>query len=78
MINRCCSVVIERALTEKREQIPTMSGREIAEWVMKNHETLNVKYVIWGQRIWESTEKEKGWTSWKPMEDRKSITQNHW
>jgi hypothetical protein len=55
-----------------------MSGREIAEWVMKNHAALNVKYVIWGQRIWETPEKEQAWTSWKVMDDRKSITENHW
>jgi len=29
-----------------------MSGREIAEWVMNNRGTLKLKYVIWGQKIW--------------------------
>ena len=56
-----------------------MSGREIAEWVMKNRSSLNLKYVIWGQKIWHpNVDKEKPWTSWRTMEDRNSVTQNHW
>ncbi|KAK0629401.1 hypothetical protein B0T17DRAFT_589194 [Bombardia bombarda] len=43
---------------------PTMSGREIAEWVMNNGATLNLKYG--------------GWGSWRSMEDRGDVTQNHW
>jgi len=31
----------------------TQSGREIAEWIMRNHAQLNLKYVIWGQKIWD-------------------------
>ncbi|KAK1776091.1 hypothetical protein QBC45DRAFT_444629 [Copromyces sp. CBS 386.78] len=59
--------------------VPTMSGREIAEWVMNNRSTLNLKYVIWGQKIWNpSIDSVKSWTSWRTMEDRGSITQNHW
>ncbi|KEZ39366.1 hypothetical protein SAPIO_CDS10065 [Scedosporium apiospermum] len=60
-------------------RVPTMSGREIAEWVMKNRSSLNVKYIIWGQRIWNpSRDAQASWTSWRAMEDRGSITQNHW
>lgn len=56
-----------------------MSGREIAEWAMNNRDTLNLKYVIWGQRIWNpSVDGVKGWTSWRAMEDRGDVTQNHW
>src|SRR5438309_1996873 len=56
-----------------------MSGEEIAEWVMNNRASLNLKYVIWGQRIWNpSMDSVKPWKSWRPMEDRHSITQNHW
>ncbi|KAF8416644.1 hypothetical protein EV426DRAFT_415498 [Tirmania nivea] len=55
-------------------------GRTIAEWVMNNHSSLKVKYVIWGQKIWDvrSDKNPKPWTSWKQMEDRGSITANHW
>ena len=60
-------------------QVPTSSGREMAEWVMKSRDSLNLKYVIWGQRIWNpSQDKEAEWTSWRGMEDRGDITQNHW
>jgi hypothetical protein len=60
-------------------QVPTSSGRQIAEWVMNNRGTLNLKYVIWGQRIWSpSVDGVKAWTSWRVMEDRGDITQNHW
>ncbi|KAF2251618.1 hypothetical protein BU26DRAFT_602161 [Trematosphaeria pertusa] len=58
---------------------PTISGREIAEWVMNNRGSLNLKYVIWGQRIWNpSQDGVKAWTSWRAMEDRGDVTQNHW
>lgn len=72
-------------------------GRTIAEWVMNNHSSLKVKYVIWyvkpdlnfvqtkltlcrGQKIWnvEVDKNPKAWTSWRGMEDRGSITANHW
>ena len=57
----------------------TQSGREIAEWIMRNHAQLNLKYVIWGQKIWDVREDTvKPWNSWKPMGDRGSITDNHW
>jgi len=58
-------------------QVPTSSGREIAEYVMKNAAALKVKYVIWGQKIWQY-DGVKSWNSWKAMEDRNDVTQNHW
>jgi len=57
----------------------TMSGQEIAEWVMNNRGSLNLKYVIWGQRIWNpSQDAVMPWASWRSMDDRHSITENHW
>ena len=57
----------------------TLSGKDMAEWVMKNRGALNLKYVIWGQKIWNpSQDSVKDWESWRTMEDRKDITQNHW
>ncbi|EFE33521.1 uncharacterized protein ARB_07466 [Trichophyton benhamiae CBS 112371] len=54
-------------------------GRVMAEWVMNHRKILNLKYVIWGQRIWNpSLDKVSPWTNWRQMEDRGSITQNHW
>jgi len=56
-----------------------MSGREIAEWVMNRASAQNVRYIIWGQKIWNpSQDGVRSWTSWRTMEDRNSITQNHW
>ncbi|KAF2734837.1 hypothetical protein EJ04DRAFT_602187 [Polyplosphaeria fusca] len=58
---------------------PTISGRQIAEWVMNNRGALNLKYVIWGQRIWNPSQDSVGpWTGWRGMEDRGDVTQNHW
>ncbi|KAL8288340.1 hypothetical protein RB601_004668 [Gaeumannomyces tritici] len=57
----------------------TLSGREIAEWVMNNRATLNLKYVIWGQKIWETSQDSvKSWASWRTMDDRGDVTANHW
>jgi hypothetical protein len=55
-------------------------GRTMAEWVMNNQARLRVKYVIWGQKIWDvqAGDKPKPWTSWKQMENRGDDTQNHW
>jgi hypothetical protein len=56
----------------------TLAGNAIAEWAMNNADSMDVKYVIWGQRIWESDTSVRHWSEWDPMEDRESITQNHW
>ena len=47
---------------------------------MRNPGPLNLKYVIWGQKIWSPTTDgaEKPWTQWRTMEDRGDLTQNHW
>jgi hypothetical protein len=46
---------------------------------MNNRATLNLKYVIWGQRIWNPSQDKVGpWTGWRGMEDRGDVTQNHW
>ncbi|VUC30616.1 unnamed protein product [Clonostachys rosea] len=57
----------------------TLSGDDIAEWVMNHASANDVKYIIWGQKIWNpSRDKVTAWKNWRTMEDRKSITQNHW
>ncbi|KAF8540167.1 hypothetical protein BDD12DRAFT_654996, partial [Trichophaea hybrida] len=53
-------------------------GRKMAEWVMDNHQSLNVYYVIWEQRIWNAQKNSPApWTNWKKMDDRGSCTANH-
>ncbi|WQF77035.1 hypothetical protein CDEST_02049 [Colletotrichum destructivum] len=61
-------------ITEKS----SLSGKEIAEWVMNNRQRLNLKYVIWGQRIWNPKEDlVKPWSSWRSMSDRGNVRENH-
>lgn len=50
-------------------------GAEIVAWLMANHVELKISYIIWEQKIWG-----RGGGSgltWKVMEDRGSVTQNH-
>ncbi|KAG8997292.1 hypothetical protein FRB94_001088 [Tulasnella sp. JGI-2019a] len=74
----CCGLATDMMCSDAGGT-PTISGKEIAEWVMRNRAALNLKYVIWGQRIWNpSLDSVKPWTSWRAMEDRGDVTQNHW
>ncbi|RNL84651.1 hypothetical protein EFW17_11905 [Halostreptopolyspora alba] len=50
-------------------------GQQIANYAQNNADRLGVKYIIWEQRIWDSRNPGAGW---KQMEDRGSITQNHY
>lgn len=46
---------------------------------MNNRGRLSLKYVIWGQKIWNpSRDAVKPWSQWRAMEDRGSVTANHW
>lgn len=47
---------------------------------MDNHKSLNVMYIIWGQKIWNPSNGEAPtpWKNWRQMEDRGSVTNNHW
>jgi hypothetical protein len=47
-------------------------GHEIADWAIKNAGRLGVMYVIYRQRIYNI-----GMPGWRAMEDRGSITANH-
>ena len=47
-------------------------GHEIAEFLIKNGNRLGVKYVIYRQRIYNMSN-----PGWRPMENRGSITANH-
>ncbi len=48
------------------------TGDQVASYVIANASRLNVKYVIWYQRIWYPSS-----GTWKSMSDRGGITQNH-
>jgi hypothetical protein len=47
-------------------------GDRVAQFAIDNASRLGLKYVIWKQRIYDVRN-----PGWRPMEDRGSITQNH-
>lgn len=51
------------------------TGDQVAEWVRSHASELGVSYVIWSQRIWSVDRSSEGW---RPMEDRGSVTANHY
>ena len=50
------------------------TGDRIKDYLIANRDKLNVKYVIWEQKIYASY---TGWSG-RPMEDRGSTTANHY
>ncbi|KAL2753120.1 hypothetical protein ACRALDRAFT_2073723, partial [Sodiomyces alcalophilus JCM 7366] len=76
--DHCCGRAIDFMIGDSGGAA-TLSGREMAEWAMNNRGVLNLKYVIWGQRIWSRTvDNVVPWERWRLQEDRGDITQNHW
>ena len=51
------------------------TGWEVAEFVRANAGSFGVNYVIFSQKIWST---DRGGEGWRPMEDRGSITANHY
>jgi hypothetical protein len=49
-------------------------GYEVAAWAQANASRLGIEYIIYRQRIWDIR---MGSSGWVPMEDRGSITANH-
>lgn len=49
-------------------------GDSVAAYLQRNAASLGVTYIIWKQRIWNI---ERSGEGWRPMEDRGSITENH-
>ncbi|KAH7324925.1 hypothetical protein B0I35DRAFT_476127 [Stachybotrys elegans] len=76
--DHCCGLATDMMCADSGGAA-TLSGREIAEWVMRNRASLNVRYIIWGQKIWNpSQDSVRSWDTWRTMEDRGDLTQNHW
>lgn len=48
-------------------------GDRVADFVIANHQTLRIKYVIWRQRSWSPQN-----PTWRPMADRGSDVANHY
>ena len=51
------------------------TGWDVAEFVRANYQELGVEYVIYSQKIWSVDRSAEGW---RPMEDRGSVTANHY
>ncbi|KFH40522.1 hypothetical protein ACRE_087930 [Hapsidospora chrysogenum ATCC 11550] len=75
--DHCCGMAIDFMIADGGG-VATLSGLDIAEWVMNNGASISLKYVIWGQKIWQVSESPMPWSEWEIMEDRGDITQNHW
>lgn len=76
--DHCCGKATDLMCSDGGGQA-TLSGREIAEWVMENRKSLKLSYVIWGQKIWNADrDNEMKWSKWRTMDDRNDLTQNHW
>jgi hypothetical protein len=50
-------------------------GYDIAAWAQANASRLGIMYIIYRQKIWDIRNPSAGWA---PMEDRGSITANHY
>ena len=48
-------------------------GDAVAQWAINNMGAYDITYVIWKQRIWLA-----GSSGWRAMEDRGSVTANHY
>ena len=75
--DHCCGKAIDFMCSDA-QNMATISGRQIAEWVMDNASGMSVKYVIWGQKIWYPRDGVKAWTSWTVMADLGNVLENHW
>lgn len=51
------------------------AGQRLADYLVANAADVGVKYLIWEQRVWSVARSDEGW---RMMEDRGSITQNHY
>lgn len=51
------------------------TGDQVAAYLQANADYYRIKYLIWKQRIWSPARPGDGW---RPMEDRGSVTANHY
>ncbi|RYP93443.1 hypothetical protein DL770_000486 [Monosporascus sp. CRB-9-2] len=75
--DHCCGNAIDFMCSDAGGEA-TISGREIAEWVMNRASEQEVKYILWGQKSWTPNDGVMSWAGWSSIDDRHSITQNHW
>ncbi|KIH97393.1 hypothetical protein LP52_19230 [Streptomonospora alba] len=71
---RACDFMVD-ANGQMPSQEANQRGQRIADWAQKNAERLGIMYIIYRQEIWDIRRGDEGW---RPMEDRGSITENHY
>ncbi|MBB4932563.1 hypothetical protein F4561_003383 [Lipingzhangella halophila] len=69
---RACDFMVAKYTMPSKEQ--TERGQRIADWAKDNADRLGIMYIIWRQQIWDIRRGDEGW---RDMEDRGSITENH-
>ncbi|HEY8544451.1 MAG TPA: hypothetical protein VIL36_05375 [Acidimicrobiales bacterium] len=60
---RACDFMISSGMPDSARRA---HGTAMAEWHAANAQNLNVLYVIWYGRIWNSYEEYKPWSQWRP------------
>ncbi|WP_232550085.1 lytic transglycosylase domain-containing protein [Propioniciclava soli] len=60
-------------ISNYRDPAQIALGDAICDWLIANHEVLNIKYLIWRQQSWSPQR-----PYWRPMADRGSDTDNHY
>lgn len=68
-LGRACDFMVHPGSTTQ-----VQLGYSVANWARDNAKRLGVYYIIYRQRIWNIQRADEGW---RAMEDRGSITQNH-
>ncbi|WP_046469315.1 coiled-coil domain-containing protein [Allosalinactinospora lopnorensis] len=69
---RACDFMVAKYRMPTKEQ--NERGQAIADWAQDNAERLGIMYIIWRQQIWDIRRGDDGW---RDMDDRGSITENH-
>ena len=59
----------------------TVGSVDIAEWTVANQGDLNMKYVIYGERIWdiENDSTDLPWSDWRELGTKDgTVSGDHW
>ncbi len=69
---RACDFMVAEYEMPNEEQ--NERGQRITDWAQDNADRLGIMYIIYRQQIWDIRRGDEGW---RDMEDRGSITENH-
>ena len=68
MVSRAIDVMI----ADYHDPSQIALGDRVSDFLIANHASLKIKYIIWQQKIWTPTN-----PTWRPMADRGSDVANH-